>query len=160
MERPDHNFIHEWHVAINKFNDGKSGTDEWCRWMYEAKNMADEVPRLTTLFALARTGKLRKIHVQCRCCAPEQQHVEDNHLTCCLGVDCRSCPQLLAIDRATLADEQKDAAKAWTCAAHIASQGGDPAGEGYVLTKDDRMYWDRVYSNLAASDEMPDEPRS
>lgn len=153
MDRLDHSISHEWHVAINKFNDGKAGSGEWCHWMYEAKTAADEVPRLALLFSMERQGTLPKVHVQCAHCAPDHQHIEDNHLTCCLGIDCRACPQLLAIDGAKLTDEQKDIAKAWTCTVHIISEGGDQSGEGYLLTKDDRMYWDRVYANLAASDE-------
>ena len=43
-----------------------------------------------------------------------------------------------------------DAAKAWTCAAHIVSSGGDPLKEGYLLTVDDRMFWDNVYTNMSA----------
>lgn len=44
-------------------------------------------------------------------------------------------------------------AKAWTCAAHIVSSGGDVLREGYLLTVDDRMYWDKVYENLAGQQE-------
>lgn len=152
MKRLDNQFGHEWHVAINRFHDGKWGEGR-SRWMYEAKTAADEVPRLAVLFAMERDGKLPKVHVQCQHCSPDHEHIEDNHLTCCLGVDCRACPELLAIDGAQLSNEQRDQAKAWTCAAHIISRGGDTMGEGYILTKDDRMYWDRVYSNLAASDD-------
>jgi hypothetical protein len=155
MERLDSRMSHEWHVAINKFNEGKHATGDWCHWMYEAKTLADEVPRLMLLFSMEREGKLPKVHVQCKHCAPDHEHIEDNHLTCCLGVECRACPHLLAIDSAKLSDEQKDQAKAWTCATHIVSEGGDQAGEGYLMTKDDRMYWDRVYQNLAASDDDP-----
>lgn len=153
MNRLDNTFSHEWHVAINKFNDGKQGTEDWCHWMYEAKAAADEVPRLAALFAREREGNLPKVHVQCEHCAPDHQHIEDNRLTCCIGIDCRACPHLMAIDSAKLTDEQKDQAKAWTCAAHIISEGGDFANEGYILTKDDRMFWDGVYNSLAASDD-------
>ena len=45
--------------------------------------------------------------------------------------------------------DQKDEAMAFTCIAHILSKGGDPAREGYILTVDDRMYWDNVYSSMA-----------
>lgn len=55
------------------------------------------------------------------------------------------------IERAT--PEDVDEAKAWTCAAHIVSQGGDRMGEGYMLRVDDRMFWDNVYSSLAQTDE-------
>ena len=33
---------------------------------------------------------------------------------------------------------------------------GDPAGEGYVLTVDDRMFWERTYASMAGG--PPDEP--
>lgn len=46
-------------------------------------------------------------------------------------------------------DEDKDLAKAWTCAGHIVTEGGDTANEGFVLTVDDRMYWDNVYHSLS-----------
>jgi hypothetical protein len=46
-----------------------------------------------------------------------------------------------------------DTAKAWTCAAHIVSTGGDTMNEGFLLRVDDRMFWDNVYSSLAQTDE-------
>jgi hypothetical protein len=46
--------------------------------------------------------------------------------------------------------EDIDIAKAWTCAAHIVSEGGDRMNEGYIVTVSDRMYWDRVCENLSA----------
>lgn len=154
MERLDHAISHEWHVAINKFHDGKSGTGEWQHFMYEAKALADEVPRLAMLFKMQREKALPKEHQQCSCCEPEA--IAENVLTCCLGTKCAECPMLLALDAAKLEPEQIDMAKAWTCAAHVVSNGGDIAGEGYILTTGDRMYWDRVYENLAATDEMPE----
>lgn len=142
-----------WHWAVNKFNDGKHGDDR-ARFMYDAMEIADESRRLPKLFEAERTAKLPKIHVQCSCCAPEHQHIEDNHLTCCLGVQCRQCPMLLALDAADLTDEQRDQAKAWTCIAHIMREDEFvDTSEGMILTVDDRMYWDRVYASLAASDD-------
>ena len=64
-ERLDHRFSHEWHVAINQFHDGKIGSPDWRRWMYEAKTMADEVPRMTMLFKRERDGLLKSVHTQC-----------------------------------------------------------------------------------------------
>jgi hypothetical protein len=156
VERPGYPFNHEWHVCINRFHDATKaiGTDRWRKWMYEAKAMADEVPRLAMLFHAEREGKLPQIHQQCSHSAPEP--IPQNELTCCLGVKCKACPELLALDSMQrVTPEQIDQAKAWTCAAHIVSQGGDPANEGYVLTTGDTMYWSRVYANLAASDEDP-----
>lgn len=57
MERLDHKMSHPWHVALNAMEGHTS-------WMYEAKGMADEVPRLVTLFGMERAGKLAKVHHQ------------------------------------------------------------------------------------------------
>jgi hypothetical protein len=149
MERLGHKISHEWHVAINKV--AKVGDPNWPHFMYEAKTLADEVPRLAVLFKMEREKKLPQIHKQCSMSAPEP--IKENHLSCCLGKKCAECPYLLALDAAKLEPEQIDTAKAWTCASHILSKGGDTAGEGYLMTVDDRMYWDNVYPNLAAGDE-------
>lgn len=141
--RPDSRFLHRWHVAINGCAEPHSAK----RFMYEAKAIADEVPRLALIFGMERSGKLATEHRQCSHSTPEP--VSENYLTCCLGVRCDACPFLAAIESADLPDDEKDLAKAWTCAAHVVSEGGDPANEGYVLTVDDRMYWDRVYRSMA-----------
>lgn len=149
--RLDHRFAHVWNVAINQFHDGKVGSPDWRHWMYEAKTLADEVPRMAMLFTLDRQGRLADVHSQCSRSTPAP--VVDNHLSCCLGVACRECPELQALDKMQAAtSDQIDQAKAWTCAAHIVSNGGDHAREGYLLTVDDRMYWDRVYQNMAGDD--------
>lgn len=154
---------HPWHVSINQFHDTlrkraqehPEYADRWPHrgWMYEAKDLSSEVPRMIQLFEMERAGKLKKIHQQCSMSEPVP--VEDNHLTCCLGVKCQSCPELRALDAANIPDDERDKAKAWTCAAHILSEGGDRAKEGYLLTVDDRMFWERVYASLAM--EPPDE---
>lgn len=144
-------FDHEWHVAINRYGwpDGKpSGDFDTYRFMYEAKEVASEVPRLAQLFRFAREGKLAKVHQQCSFSAPEA--VAENYMTCCLGVKCAECPFLKALDAAALPVDEIDRAKAWTCATHIISKGGDHSREGYILTVDDRMFWDRTYANMAA----------
>lgn len=151
MERLHHSMSHDWHVQINRFNDGKHGDDR-ASFMYEAKTLADEVPRLAMLFKMERTDTLTKTHQTCSCCAPKP--IAKNELTCCLGTKCAACPMLHALDNVENATpDQIDMMKAWTCAAHIVSEGGDMAGEGYILTTDDRMYWDGVYESLAQSDD-------
>jgi hypothetical protein len=157
---------HAWHVQINEHDApyetrpgqvGYDPTKDGKHFMYEAKKAAEEVPRIAYQFGRERRGELRKIHKQC-----SHDHrgtpVVDNHLTCCLGVECRKCPFLVAIDRVQtrrdysvspsievpITDEERDVMKAWTCASHIMSRGGDSANEGYILTTDDRMYWDNV----------------
>lgn len=146
-------FRQKWHETVNRFHDDKHG--EHRRWMYEAMDMMQEVSRLTRILGMERRGELTKKHKQCSLSPTEP--VADNHLTCCLGVECRKCPELLALDSAELPPEKIDEAKAWTCVSHIASQGGDPAKEGYLLTVDDRMFWDRVYENLSTPSGHPDD---
>jgi hypothetical protein len=154
MERLDYPLSHEWHVSINKHSDEtrKSGGD-YPSYMYEAKNLADEVPRMAMLFERERKNSLPEMHKQCS--QQEAVPVTDNHLKCCLGVKCKECPALIAlnkIERCT--PEDSDIAKAWTCAAHIVSSGGDVAREGYLMTVGDRMYWDNVYQSLSQSDDQ------
>lgn len=149
--RPDHRLLHEWHVAINRHTEGKIGSEDFPHFMYEGKTLADEVPRMAYVLRLEREGKLAQKHRQCS--HSEAEPVPDNHLACCLGVECRKCPYLLALDKAELPPEQIDTAKAWTCASHILSKGGDVAREGYLLTTDDRMYWDTVYRHLSQQDD-------
>lgn len=142
---------HQWHVAINRHvwpADGPQRDHAAVRWMYEAKAAASEVPRLTLLHKMERCGELAKVHRQCS--QSEGEAVPENHLTCCLGVKCRECPELLALDAMEATPEAIDEAKAWTCAAHIITKGGDFANEGYLLTVDDRMFWNRVYESLSA----------
>lgn len=156
MKRPDFSVQHEWHVAINRANFDQPGAT-FREWMYDAHRIADETPRLALLFEMERTGKLGAVHQQCSHSDPEP--VTDNHLTCCLGVACRSCDALLALDSAKLTPEQIDEAKAWTCVSHIlheAARRGVDMSEGMILTTDDRMYWDRVYMHLSAVDEGGD----
>jgi hypothetical protein len=161
---------HAWHVELNRYDapfgfDGEESDAEGDgkKFMYEAKRAAAEVPRLALLFGMERRGELAKRHHQCsrdRAC----EAVPDNHLTCCLGVECRACPHLAVINRITtgrdysvrpsveapIPDEQRDVIKAWTCATHILMRGGDRENEGYILTTDDQMYWKNLYASLAA----------
>lgn len=126
-KRLDTQVEHSWHTAINDFVQTVTDKD-WRPWMYEAKTIADELPRLTYLFELERVGK-------------------GDHLTCCLGVKCKTCPELVALEKmVNVTVEQIDTVKAWTCISHVMSKGGDVMREGYVLTENDRKFWDKVYS--------------
>ena len=147
MEQLKYPMNQEWHVAINMHQDGKIGTPELKRWMYEALKMASEVPRMALLIGMERHGELPKEHRQCSLSPADP--IPDNHLQCCLGVQCSKCPHLLALDRMErVTPDDIDTAKAWTCAAHIAFEGGDRMNEGYLLTVSDRMFWDRVCESL------------
>ncbi len=151
MERLKYPMSHEWHVAINRHHDGKIGKPDWKRWMYEAKSLADEVPRLVMLLGKERRGELENTHKQCS--ITPAVPIPDNHLKCCLGVKCAECPELLALDKmARVTPGEIDTAKAWTCAAHILSEGGDMMNEGYLLTVSDRMFLDNVCESLSHGD--------
>lgn len=151
MERTKYPLSHEWHAAVNKHSDEWLKSEkEWrdMRFMYEAKTMADEVPRMAMLFRQERENALPRTHQQCSMQAPVP--VKDNHLTCCKGVKTRECPHLLALEKIErCTPDDVDTAKAWTCTAHIVSTGGDTMGEGYILRINDRMFWGNVYTNLA-----------
>lgn len=145
MERPDRNIQHEWHVMINQFNERKP-------WMYDAMTIADEIPRMTMLFKMERLGELPNVHQQCSHSDPEP--IKDNHLTCCLGKKCKECPYILALESASISREVVDEMKAWTCAVHIISEKAKNPNsfddsEGFILTVDDMMYWQRVYESLS-----------
>jgi hypothetical protein len=168
VNRPDvrlpRELDHPWHVEINR-HSSEQGFGA-VSWMYDAKHLAEEVPRLALLFGIERRGELPVIHHQC-----SRDHagtpVPDNHLTCCLGVECRTCPHLAVVDRVktrrdysvhpsvelAVTDDERDVLKAWTCAAHIMrSAPSVDTSEGFVLTTDDRMYWNNVYASLSAGD--------
>ncbi len=141
----------EWHCAINTFSTDRPTEHEWPRWLYEAKTASMEVERLEFLHARERMGKLPVVHQQCSRQAPEQ--LTENFLTCCLGVECRKCPELAAIGTAKMPPEEIDRAKAWTCVGHILSKGGDPSGEGFITDESDRIFWERTYASMAADPE-------
>ena len=158
MKRLEYPFNHEWHVAINRHSDKqRADNKDWPKFMYEAKSAADEVPRMTMLFKLEREEILPSVHIQCS--KQEAIPIKNNCLTCCLGVKTRECEHLLALEKIQRCQpEDIDIAKAWTCATHIISKGGDMANEGYLMTKSDRMYWDNVYESLSQSDANTNEP--
>ncbi len=147
-------FGHEWHVAVNRHQDEqrKAGRPlSEARFMYEALHVADEVPRMAKLFKAEREKALPQTHQQCSMQPPVP--MKDNHLSCCLGVKARECPHLLALEKIErCTPDDVDTAKAWTCAAHIVSLGGDRMNEGYMLRVDDRMFWDNVYASMAGDD--------
>ena len=145
-------FNHSWHVALNRNVIDRGHWPDW-HWMYGAKLMAQELPRLVALFQQERLGLLPQTHRQCS--HSPGAPVEDNHLTCCLGKDCRTCPMLQVFD-GHLTDMELDTARAWTCATHIVQECARrhvDTSEGYILTVDDRMFWDTTYRYMAMSEE-------
>lgn len=137
-----------WHSAISTHLDAlKAEGKERAGFMYEAKTMADEVPRMVMLFRQERAG-FPKTHRQCSHQAPEP--LAENYLSCCLGVKTQECPHLAALQNLPkCTPDDIDTAKAWTCAVHISTSGGDVMREGFLLTCSDRKFWDRTYANMA-----------
>ena len=149
-------FRNNWHRLLNKYN---SGEDEFHRWMYEAKSMHVELGRLQRLFAKERKNELPKIHQQCSLSVPEK--IENNHLTCCLGIKCAECNHLKALEDKGIDQEKVDEMKAFTCVAHILFSSGNniiDTSEGYILTVDDRMFWNDIFQSLADGERAENDP--
>lgn len=105
----------EWHGALN----GKGIHDQAPHWMYTAKMISDEVPRMILLFEHERKG-LAKSYKMCGHDPRPPTPLLDNHLRCALGKQCRKCPFLARIEaQEGMTNEAKDEAKAWTCATHV-----------------------------------------
>lgn len=132
MKRPEEGFIFPWHRAINKFCTEEN---QFPHFMYLAKSAADEVPRLAMLF--------------------DKDRREDLGLVCCLGVKCRECRFLAAVETDELQPQEIDLAKAWTCMAHILTCDGEwvDTSEGFIQTAGDRAYWSELYTSLAGANE-------
>ena len=105
----------EWHGALN----GKGIGDQAPHWMYTAKMISDEVPRMILLFEQERRG----MPTSYKACGHDPRPATpllDNHLKCALGKQCRKCPFLARIEaQEGMTNEAKDEAKAWTCATHV-----------------------------------------
>lgn len=157
-------FLNDWHAAVVRYHDALwqavltanknvAPRDLWSQhphhgWMYEARDASVGVERMRQQFASERRAQLPTVLQRCSLSQPEP--VADNHLRCCLGVDCRDCPHLKALERIHDATpEQVDEVKAWTCLTHILVSGGDQAKEGYLLSMDDVMFWRNLHENLA-----------
>ena len=67
---------------------------------------------------------------------------------------CKECPFLLAIEGTNVSREMVDEIKAWTCATHILTEKAKKPmsfddSEGFIVTVDDKMYWQNVYESLS-----------
>lgn len=105
----------DWHLALN----GLNGRGQAETWMYTAKRISDEVPRMILQFEQERKG-LRTTYKMCAHDPRPPKPLPDNHYRCALGKQTRTCPFLDRIEsNENMTDESKDEAKAWTCATHI-----------------------------------------
>jgi len=58
---------------------------------------------------------------------------------------------LLALEQCKVEPEDIDEIKSWTCSTHIMQECGKKmvdTSEGFILTVDDRMFWDEVYKYM------------
>lgn len=162
MERLDKDMNIAWHRAINEYHtQNKLHGEGWKYWMYDAKHLADEVGRIAIWFMYERTGQLPTIHKQCS--HSEAEAIPNNHLSCALGVNCKECPFLLALEKAETIPEKLDEIKAWTCATHIIHEkaihpNSFDDSEGYIKHEGDKMYWSNVFESLSQA--VPDFPDS
>lgn len=137
----------EWHGALN----GEGIGNQAPHWMYAAKMIADEVPRMILLFELERTGRLGSSFKMCGHDPRPGTPLPDNHLYCMLGKQCRKCPFLARIDaNANMTPEARDEAKAWTCATHaLLESRPDVYMESILRDKSDDAFDRRLLASLA-----------
>jgi hypothetical protein len=152
----------DWHVAINRFSDAQRGAKgEWPRVMYHALHVADEVPRMVLLFERERTIGMAGSFKLCARDPSPATPLPDNHLRCGLGVECRKCRYLAAIDADDrMTPEAKDEAKAWTCATHFLLESRpDVYFETILRDKSDDAFDERIARSMGAEfDGDPEQP--
>ncbi len=144
----------DWHSAISAHsNDEKAfpkptdGTSrDWPRMMYTARTVADSVPRMVGQFERERQGQLPAAYKMCGHDPRPAKKLPDNHLRCALGVQCRKCPHLNAIDASErMTPEAKDEAKAWTCMTHFLLESRpDVFVESILTDKSDDAFNERL----------------
>jgi len=137
-----------WHGALN----GQGIGNQAPHWMYTAKMISDEVPRMILLFERERTTGLATSFKACGHDPRPATPLLDNHLYCALGKQCRKCPFLARIDTdERMTPEAKDEAKAWTCATHVMLESKP---EDYMETilrdKSDDAFDQRLIASFAA----------
>jgi hypothetical protein len=137
----------EWHGALN----GKGLGEQAPHWMYTAKMISDEVPRMILLFELERKG-LPSSYKMCGHDPRPPTPLPDNHLRCELGKECRKCPFLARIEsNEKMTNEAKDEAKAWTCATHVLLESKmDRYMESILSDKSHDAFNARLFESFAA----------
>lgn len=148
-----------WHSAINAESDRlrKDGA-EFPHMLYAAKKISDEVPRMVLLFQYERERGVPESYKMCDHDPRPATPLKDNHLRCALGVECRKCPHLAAIDRSErMTPEAKDEAKAWTCATHFLLESKpDVYFETILRDKSDDAFDARLVESFGAGYDGPD----
>lgn len=136
----------KWHHALN----GSGIHDQAPHWMYTAKMVSDEVPRMILLFEQERKG-LPQSYKMCGHDPRPATPLPDNHLRCALGKECRKCPFLARIEAQDgMTNEAKDEAKAWTCATHILLENRpDVYMESMLRDKSDDAFDQIMFASLS-----------
>lgn len=168
MNKEQRDADHLWHVWINKRQTERDKDQPWEHSLYEFKNMLEFLTYGASQIAEAFEGRLPQTHRQC-----SHQPVEHlkvlNTLKCSRdGIDVTKCPILLSL-AATFEERKEKLPKAVlydlmakTCAWHIYQKAvgieeghrfGIDTSMGYLLDETDRMFWDRVHTNLASDPE-------
>lgn len=140
----------QWHGALN----GKGIRDQAPHWMYTAKMISDEVPRMILLFERERKG----MPTSYKACGHDPRPptpLPDNHLRCALGKECRKCPFLARIEaQEGMTNEAKDEAKAWTCATHVLLEStSDDYMETILRDKSDDAFDRQLVASLSETQE-------
>ena len=169
---------HIWHVWINRYATAeREAKREWPRSLYEFKSLLNFLEWGCAKIRDAFTGNLPKAHRQCSMSLSEP--INANRLICCLGVDVTACSILTDLKATFETERQRECGKlgkfydqvpdeemyrrmAQTCAWHIYKEAcavNDSApfridtSEGHLMDVGDRMFWDRVYESMSATDE-------
>jgi hypothetical protein len=167
---------HIWHVWLNRRNTA----GQFDHSMYEFKSMLQFLAYGHEQIEKAFTGNLRTIHRQCSHSLTEK--IPCNKLSCAFGTDVTKCEILVSIKTTFQAERERECGKlgkhydsvpdsemyrvmANTCAWHMFTEplkNGTflDTSEGWLTDVSDRMFWDRVYSSLAARDPDDEEPKS
>ena len=130
------------HRVINKMNETDRETNGF---LYQMKDAIQEIRRLSLLHKKEREGSLPDIHKQCS--LSKKEDIADNHLTCCLGVECRKCEILKGLEAVDYEPEVIDDIKAWTCLVHALKK-TDYTNDGVIQTEGDRIYWDNYMESM------------
>lgn len=172
---------HIWHVWMNQYsNSEEKAGREWPHSLYKFKSLLNFMEWGWKRLQDAFTGALPKTHQQCS--HQPVEAIKENKLRCCLGQEVTTCAILLDLKKcfdeernrecgqlgkfyAGVPDEQMFRIMANTCAWHIykkttnITEGfhGVDTSEGHLMDEGDRMYWSRLYENMAATDEAPPE---
>jgi hypothetical protein len=151
------------HQAINRrqerLRQRRPMGDAFERWLYEARRLVEEIPYLTKLFKAEEAGELPTSFRHCSR-SPVKQ-IENNHLTCCLGMKTKNCPILkeLFAEFPGECAEQQASLKAHVCSVHIlheifSGREFTDTSEGYIQDQQSILFWQGVAQSLSSEHDL------